>query len=61
MFKRALGMCSRRIHHCGRERRVSKLFFFSGKYPEGPLSRGVPFPSLLVEVGRLLFQSSIGF
>lgn len=29
--------------HCHREFRVFKLFFFSGKHPKGPLSRGVPF------------------
>lgn len=60
MFKQALELGVRRTRH-RRESRVSKLFYFQAKYSEGPLSRGVPFSNLPVEVGRLLmFQSFIG-
>ena len=60
-FQQALGLGFRRIRRHRRESKVSKLFFFSGKHPERPLSREVPFSSLLVEVGKLLmFQSFMG-
>lgn len=60
-FQQALGLGFRRIRRHRRESRVSKLFFFSGKHPERPLSRGVPFSSLPVEVGKLLmFQVLYG-
>lgn len=59
MFRQALGSGSRRARRHRRESRVSKLFFCSGKHPERPLSRGVPFSSLPVEVGKLLLLQSL--
>lgn len=55
MFIQAPGLGFRKIHCHRRE----QLCFFAGKQP---LSRGAPFPSLPVEVGRyLMIQSFTGF
>ena len=59
MFTQALGLASRRARWHRRESRVSKLFLCSGKHPERPVSRGVPFSSLPGEVGKLLLLQSL--
>lgn len=61
MFQQALGLGFRRTRYHRRKSRVSELFFFSSRHPEGPLSREVLLSSLPGEVGRLLlFQSFPG-
>lgn len=52
MCTQVVGLGFRSIH-CKKIPRVSELVFFTGKYPEGPFSRGVPISNLPVEVGRL--------
>ena len=50
--KQVVGLGFRTYCH-RRASRVSELVFFTGKHPEGPLSRGVLYSDLPAEVGRL--------
>lgn len=50
--KQVVGLGFRTYCH-RRASRVSELVFFTGKHPEGPLSRGVLFSDLPAQVGRL--------